>query len=94
MLATARRLDRLETLAAELPPGRVAVEAGDLADPSFRDRLWQRAEAMSGGSTSRVNNAGLGDFTAFADQTPESMRRIVEVNLMALMDLTQKAGAT
>ncbi len=91
VLATARRLDRLETLAAELPSGRVAVEAGDLADPGFRDRLWQRAEAMSGGLDLLVNNAGLGDFTAFVDQTPESMRRIVEVNLMALMDLTQKA---
>ena len=31
VLATARRLDRLEQLAAELPPGRVQVLAGDLA---------------------------------------------------------------
>ncbi|MGZ3433347.1 MAG: SDR family NAD(P)-dependent oxidoreductase, partial [Isosphaeraceae bacterium] len=30
VLATARRLDRLEQLAAELPPGRVHVLAGNL----------------------------------------------------------------
>ena len=49
VLATARRLDRLEALAAELPPGRLPILAGDLADPAFRQRLWDRAEAMPGG---------------------------------------------
>ena len=44
VLATARRLDRLEVLAAELPPGRLQVLAGDLADAGFRQRLWDRAE--------------------------------------------------
>jgi short-subunit dehydrogenase len=92
VLATARRLDRLESLAAELPPGRVLVMAGDLADPEFRDRLWTRSEEVfPDGLDLLVNNAGLGDYVAFADQSAESMRRIIEVNLMALMDLTQKA---
>src|SRR5215207_3684800 len=49
VLATARRLDRLEALAAELPEGRVVVVDGDLADPDFRARLWERAEALPGG---------------------------------------------
>jgi short-subunit dehydrogenase len=92
VMATARRLDRLETLAAACPPGRVIVVPGDLADPAFRDRLWSQAEAMPGGVDLLVNNAGLGDYAEFADQNPEAMRRIIEVNLMALLDLTQKAA--
>jgi short-subunit dehydrogenase len=90
VLATARRLDRLEALAGECPPGRVLVVPGDLADPAFRDRLWAQAEALPGGLDLLVNNAGLGDYAEFADQDPGAIRQIIEVNLMALLDLTQK----
>lgn len=90
VLATARRLDRLEALAAELPAGRVVVVAGDLADPEFRARLWARAEEFPGGLDLLVNNAGLGHYAAFAEEDPATIRRIVEVNLMALLDLTQR----
>jgi short-subunit dehydrogenase len=92
VLATARRLERLEALAAELPAGRVAVLAGDLADPEFRSRLWARAEEFPGGLDLLVNNAGLGHYAEFAAQDPAVVRRIVEVNLMALLDLTQRAA--
>ena len=71
VLATARRLDRLESLAAELPEGRVVVVDGDLADPEFRARLWERAEAFPGGLDLLVNNAGLGHYDDFAEQDPE-----------------------
>lgn len=90
VLATARRLDRLEALAAELPEGQVLVEAGDLGDAEFRARLWSRAEAMPGGVDLLVNNAGIGHYAPFADQDPEHWQRIVEINLIALMDLTQR----
>src|SRR3954452_407836 len=91
VMATARRLDRLEALAAECPPGRVLVLAGDLADPAFRDRLWAEATALPGGIEVLFNNAGVGDYSEFADQDPDAIRRIIELNLMALLDLTQKA---
>jgi short-subunit dehydrogenase len=91
VLATARRRDRLDALAAELPAGKVLVQDGDLADPDFRARLWARAEGMPGGLDLLVNNAGLGHYADFDAQAPETVRRIVEVNLMALADLTQKA---
>ena len=90
VLATARRPDRLEALAAEMPAGRVEVLAGDLADPEFRDRLWARAEAFPGGLDLLVNNAGRGHYAAFAEEDPAIVRRIVEVNLMALLDLTRR----
>jgi uncharacterized protein len=91
VLATARRLDRLEGLAGELPEGRVVVFHGDLADPDFRGRLWARAEEFPGGLDLLVNNAGVGHYADFADQDPALVRQIMEVNVMALMDLTQRA---
>jgi short-subunit dehydrogenase len=91
VLATARRLDRLEALAAELPAGSVHVLAGDLADAGFRDRLWEHVLAFPGGLDLLINNAGVGHYDDFADQDPERIRQIIELNLMALFDLTQKA---
>src|SRR5438270_10137722 len=70
VLATARRRDRLEELAASLPAGRVLVEPGDLADPAFRERLWARVETLPGGLDLLVNNAGLGHYAPLADQDP------------------------
>ena len=91
VLATARRLDRLEDLAADLPPGKVIPCAGDLADPGFREQLWSRAEGLEGGLDLLVNNAGFGEYHDFAEQDIETIRDIFEINVMALMDLTQRA---
>jgi short-subunit dehydrogenase len=92
VLATARRLDRLEELAAELPPGRLQVLGGDLADAGFRQRLWDQAEAMPGGVDLLVNNAGMGNYADFTTQDSLAIRQIIELNLVALIDLSQKAA--
>jgi uncharacterized protein len=91
VIATARRLDRLETLAAELSPARVQIVAGDITDAQFRQRLWDVAIGMPGGVDLLVNNAGMGNYTEFASQDPEAIRQILDLNLIALLDLTQKA---
>ena len=91
VLATAQRLDRLQELAAELPAGRVTIRAGDLADPAFRQQLWASAEAFPGGLDLLVNNAGMGNYSEFVDQDPQTIRQIIELNLIALIDLSQKA---
>ena len=92
VLATARRTDRLESLAAECPAGRVLTMAGDLADPGFRQALWERAEALPGGVDLLVNNAGVGNYADLTEQDPAAIRQIIELNLMALIDLSQKAA--
>lgn len=93
VLATARRLDRLRDLAADLPEGSVLVIDGDLADASFRDRLWKHAESVfPQGPDLLVNNAGLGNYAEFASQDPQAWQVILDVNIVALMDLTQKAA--
>ena len=92
VLATARRLDRLESLASELPPGRVVVFAGDLADPGFRETLWDHALQLEGGIDLLVNNAGLGNYAEFAEQEPDQIRGMFDLNVMALIDLSQRAA--
>ena len=92
VLATARRIDRLESLAAELPAGRVITMAGDLTDPGFREALWERALTLPGGIVLLVNNAGVGHYAEFAEQDPTAIRQIIELDVMALIDLTQKAA--
>lgn len=91
VLVTARRRDRLEGLAAECPPGSVRFLDGDLQDPGFRARLWEWAEGHPGGVEVLINNAGLGDYHVFERQSFDAMRLMVEVNLMALLDLTRLA---
>ena len=92
VLATARRLGELEKLAAELPPGKVHVLAGDLQDAGFREQLWSLALEFPGGLDLLVNNAGLGHYAEFAEQDGETIRQIIEVNVLALLDLSQKAA--
>lgn len=92
VLATARRRDRLESLARELPEGSVSIVDGDLADPLFRARLWQTAEShFPDGLDLLVNNAGLGHYGPFESQNAESVNRLFEVNVIALSDLTARA---
>jgi len=92
VMATARRIDRLEAMAAELPPGRVEILAGDLADPAFRQRLWDRALAMPGGVDLLINNAGMGNYSEFVSQDSHAIHQILDLNVVALLDLTQKAA--
>jgi short-subunit dehydrogenase len=92
VLATARRLERLESLAAELPPGRVIVLCGDLTDPAFREKLWDRALDMPGGVDLLINNAGMGNYSEFTTQDARAIKQILELNLIALIEMSQKAA--
>ena len=93
VLATARRAERLRELADEWPPGAVEILPGDLADAGFRAALWDHAERLfPEGVDLLFNNAGLGYYGDFAEQAPDSVRRIFEVNVFALFDLTQRAS--
>lgn len=100
VLATARRVERLESLAREagtpgaaVPGGSLEILAGDIADPEFRDRLWKLAADFPGGVEILVNNAGIGVYGLFEEVPPEATRNLVEVNLVAVLDLTARAVA-
>ena len=91
---TARRSERLETLAAELRL-QYGVEAfsvaADLADPGAVDRILAAVEAEGRDLDALVNNAGYGlpgsyDRTLWSEQA-----RFLQVLTWAVAELTHKA---
>ncbi len=91
VVATARRLDRLEELHKELPEGKLIPIAGDLADSRFRADLWSQACEATGGIDVLINNAGVGLRGPFVHQEMIEIEKLLALNLVALLDLTQKA---
>lgn len=83
--AAARDEARLETLAAE-HPNIVAVQA-DLTNEDDRARLIQTA----GNVDVLVNNAGIGLLEHAQEASFGNVRQLFELNLLALIDLTQRA---
>jgi short-subunit dehydrogenase len=75
--------------------GHVAEEVGgraliaDLAVASERDRLAVEAQNAFGHVDVLVNNAGFGYLGALAAMEADAIRRLVEVNLLASIELTR-----
>src|SRR6476646_3304000 len=85
VVLTARRADRLESLAADL--GGADSLAGALADPLFREQLVVHVERQHGRLDILVNNAATHDDAPLEQETYEELRAVVELNLLAVMDL-------
>jgi NAD(P)-dependent dehydrogenase (short-subunit alcohol dehydrogenase family) len=88
----ARRLDRLEALAAELGD-RVVPVACDVAVDADCERLITAASEAGGGRIDvLVNNAGLGVPHPAEHEPLAHWRQVVDVNLTGLFVLSQLAG--
>jgi NAD(P)-dependent dehydrogenase (short-subunit alcohol dehydrogenase family) len=87
VVLAARRLDRLEGLAEELP-GSLAVRA-DLADADDRERLVADATERFGAIDVLINNAGIGEPMAIEDESLERFRLAMEVNVTAIWHLSK-----
>jgi len=87
---TARRLDRLEALAAELP-GSLAVQC-DVAVEAERIALMQRVMTEFGRVDILVNNAGITHKVPIEAETIEQFREVMEVNTTAIWHLCKLAG--
>src|SRR5205823_205277 len=75
---------RLEELAAE-HPGIVSAPA-DVSDDADRAALVKQCERVD----VLVNNAGLGWQGVVESMPPDKVRQLFEVNVLALIDLTQR----
>jgi short-subunit dehydrogenase len=93
LVVVARREDRLRDLVQEIAALGRSVEAvvGDVADPQTRQRAIDAAQQKLGGLDILVNNAGIGAMGLFADADPDRVRRIMEVNFFALVEMTRLA---
>ena len=92
----ARREDRLQSLAKEIEAagGSVITVAGDVTDAAVRDRGVEAAVSHFGGLDILVNNAGVGAIGPFESADPEWVRRVMEVNFFAVVEMTRLACRT
>lgn len=90
VVVAARRLERLEALAAELP-GSLAVQA-DLSIAEDRERLVAETLERFGRVDVLVNNAGIGAATRIEDETLDQFRFAMEVNVTAVWHLSKLCG--
>jgi NADP-dependent 3-hydroxy acid dehydrogenase YdfG len=90
VVLAARREDRLNSLAAELGEGALAVPT-DVTDPAACEALVSRAVAGFGTVDILVANAGLGLYGSIAEGEPEDWRRMFEVNVLGVLYVTRAA---
>jgi NAD(P)-dependent dehydrogenase (short-subunit alcohol dehydrogenase family) len=91
VIASARRTDRLEALAADLGERLVPVTC-DVSDDDDCERLVADAIALDGHLDVLVNNAGIGGPIAAEDESVGAFRNVIDVNLNAVFLLSQLAG--
>lgn len=92
VLATARREDKLQRLQRELAdaPGSLAICPGDITLTSHRLALvdwcqehWQAVDVL-------INNAGAGAIGSFANASSDRLRRVMEIDFFAPVELTRE----
>ncbi len=93
LVLTARRADRLAALQAEITAhGGTAISVvGDIADAALRQRVLEAAAQEFGGLDILVNNAGIGALGPFREADEARLRRVMEVNFFALVEMTRRA---
>jgi short-subunit dehydrogenase len=89
----ARNVAALEALAADLrvEAGETVVVPTDVTQSEDRRRLVETTARHFGGLDLIINNAGVGSWGHFSTSTPEIMRRVMEVNFFAPVELTRVA---
>ncbi|WP_228765139.1 SDR family NAD(P)-dependent oxidoreductase [Aeromicrobium sp. S22] len=87
VVAVARRVDRLEALAAEHE--RIVPHAADVTDDVALKRLVDDTMDRFGRIDILVNNAGMGTSERALDEDLDSFRYTLEVNLVAVFNLAR-----
>lgn len=90
VLALARREDRLATLQSELESaaGSFVYLAGDITSADYRQSVFDWIEKHWDGVLDvLVNNAGVGSIEPFAQSDELTLRKVMEVNFFAPVEL-------
>jgi short-subunit dehydrogenase len=93
LVLTARRAEKLAELRAEVEAvgAATAVVPGDITASDVRQQLLDCAKREFGGLDVLVNNAGIGAVGPFLAADEQRLRRVMEVNFFALVELTRAA---
>ncbi|MEV4776619.1 SDR family NAD(P)-dependent oxidoreductase [Microbacterium sp. LWH12-1.2] len=92
LVLVARRVDRLEKLAAELRAAtraKVEVVPADLGVTGAASALHEGLDRRGIRVTSLVNNAGFGTHGAFDEADPERMLSEIQLNVATLVELSR-----
>jgi len=90
LVLAARRQDAVEKLASRLP-GAIGARC-DVTDESDCVALVERTMQEHGRIDVLVNNAGVSNVARAEDETTETFRQVVEVNLVATYTLSRLVG--
>ncbi len=93
LVLTARRRDRLETLARQLTEARsieVEMVAADLGRPEAAAEVFAFTEKNGIAVDLLVNNAGFGAYGEFHRQEPERLLEMIQVNVSAVVAVTRR----
>jgi NAD(P)-dependent dehydrogenase (short-subunit alcohol dehydrogenase family) len=95
VVVAARRVDRLEALAAEICAGGGTAfpVALDVTDAASVPHAFDAAEAAAGPIDILVNNAGVVSGTFFTRLTDDDWRRVLDVNLDGVFRVGREAAA-
>lgn len=93
VVAAARRIERLESLAAEIKSagGSCQPLACDVTKPTDRERLFATCIDSFGGCDILINCAGIGAMGRFDEADEQRLRQIFEVNFFAAAELMRSA---
>jgi len=91
VVLTARRKERLDAVADELPGAEVIP--GDIASSSDREAIVAETLRRCGAVDVLVNNAGVGYTVSIEDEDLDEFRTTMEVNVTAVWHLSKLAGA-
>lgn len=91
LILTARRRERLESLAAELAARgtEARIVTADLNDPAAPQQIFKATEGAGLAVDILINNAGLGHYGAFSSSPVEQELSQVRVNCEAVVRLSR-----
>ena len=95
VMASARRADRLDTLAASVgDDSRFATMVCDVTSDADCERLTSGTVERFGRVDVLINNAGMAYTLPAEVETPDQFREVIDVNLNGLFVLSQTVGRT
>ncbi|MBW2941703.1 SDR family NAD(P)-dependent oxidoreductase [Zhongshania aquimaris] len=94
VVAAARRVDRLESLVADIEAGggKAMAVAMDVNDGNSVVAAFEQVQATLGTVTVVVNNAGVADPGRFVDSTEDKWDFTVDTNLKAVWRVSREAS--